>query len=856
MRSVADIRQSYSAGRTALREHFANPKGATPLLRAMSDLSDATLCELWNKHELPSDLLLIAVGGYGRREQYPFSDTDLLILLPNNPAETLLEKVSVFVGELWDIGMDIGHSVRTLDDCLSEAEKDVTVITALLENRLLTGDAGRFADFRAAVHQHIDPKEFFEAKLLEQQARYGKFQNAPYKLEPNIKEAPGGLRDLQTIGWITAALGLGKNWRSLAPLGLLTQEEHHKLRQAERVLRCCRIQLHWRANRHEDRILFDYQNQLAEDFGYIDQGQGVMAQRASEVLMAEYYLAARIVMQLTPLLLQTLKARIFSQIGITVTPINERFQLRGSLLEITAPDVFERSPSAILEVFLLYERKREVTDISPETLRALWNARPLIGETFRDDPHNRQLFIDIMREPRGVTRVLRRMNQYGVLGRYIPEFGKLVGRMQHDLFHVYTVDEHTLMVLRHLRRFAEPAFTHEYPLCSRLLTECNHPEALYIAALFHDIGKGRGGDHSSIGAEIAREWCENQPLPEEDRALIPWLVQHHLTMSHIAQKQDVYDPETIARFAELVGNQRRLRALYLLTVADIRGTSPKVWNAWKAKLLEDLFHATSRLLTSQNITLDSWMEERQIEAQRLLQLYGFRPDAHEAFWRELDTVYFLRHDARDIAWHTRMLYARFAAQEPVVRARLSESGEGLQVLVYAPDQPDLFARICSFFERGGYSIFDAQIHTTRRGYALDSFYVYIADSQHQSYRDLISYVEYELAQRLREQAALPPPHKGRISRQLKHFPVEPHVMIRPDERSGKFHVLSVVAGDRPGLLSTIARVLSANAVDIQSAKIMTLGERAEDTFLVSGQTLADEKASVQLETDLLQALRG
>ena len=855
MRSVAEIRQSYRAGREALRARFPNPRTASPLLHEMSAFSDSILAELWHNHTFPPDLLLIAVGGYGRREQYPFSDTDLLILLPDNAQPALLEEVTAFVGSLWDIGMDIGHSVRSLAECLQEASRDITIQTTLLETHLLQGDQARFAAFREAVHSQIDPKDFFEAKLLEQQARYDKFQNAPYKLEPNIKEAPGGLRDLQLIGWITTSLGLGKNWRALAPLGLLTQEEHRKLRRAERVLRCCRIQLHWRANRHEDRILFDYQHQLAEDFGFTGSGQGALALRASEALMAEYYLAARVVSQLTPLLLQALKLRIYSQINTPVTRINERFQLRGDLLEITSPDVFERTPSAILEAFLLCERLREASDIDPATLRALWNARPRIDEAFRQDPQNRQLFIDIFREPDGLTRALRRMNQYGVLGRYIPEFGQIVGRMQHDLFHVYTVDEHTLMVLRNLRRFAQPAYTHEYPLCSRLITECDHPEALYLAALFHDIGKGRGGDHSLLGAEIARKWCASQPLPEEDRELIPWLVQHHLTMSHFAQKEDVYDPDTIARFGELVGNQRRLRALYLLTVADIRGTSPKVWNAWKAKLLEDLFRATSRLLTSQNITLDSWMEERQEEAKRLLQLYGFRPEAHEAFWQDLDTVYFLRHDAREIAWHTRNLFSRFTTEQPVVRVRLSESGEGLQVMVYAPDQPDLFARICAFFERAGYSIFDAKIHTTRRGYALDSFYIYIAGQHDGSYRDLISYVEYELAHRIAERAALPPPQKGRISRQLKHFPVEPRVAIRPDERSGKFHVLSVVAGDRPGLLSTIARVLSANAIDIESAKIMTLGERAEDTFLISGRVLEDEKSVVHLETDLLQALR-
>ncbi|WP_035051455.1 [protein-PII] uridylyltransferase [Andreprevotia chitinilytica] len=849
-RPVTALRQDYVIGKAALQQGFTNPAAASPVLHQLAKLTDQTLIELWERHHFTADVLLIAVGGYGRGELYPYSDIDLLILLPDQPSPGLLEKLEIFVGELWDVGLEVGHSVRTLADCLAEAEKDITVQTALLECRRLTGDVARFTLFRDTVHRYIDPKEFFEAKLLEQQARYGKFLNATYKLEPNLKEAPGGLRDLHLVGWIAASLGLGRDWRALAALGMLTREESQKLRRAERTLRVIRIQLHWLAKRREDRILFDYQNTLARDFGFTDD----LVNRGSERLMAHYYRAARIISQLTPLLLHALRGRIFSQIGIKVVPLNARFQLRGSVLEITAPDIFRREPSSIFELFLLFEQQREITDIAPETLRALWHARAQIDDNFRANPLNKLFFIQLFREPRGLTRVLRRMNQYGVLGRYIPKFGDLVGRMQHDLFHVYTVDEHTLMVLRNMRRFAVPAFTHEYPLCSRLIEEFARPEVLYLAALFHDIGKGRGGDHSTIGRDIAAEFANSHPLPDEDRALIPWLVEHHLTMSHVAQKQDVYDPEVVLKFAELVGDQRRLTALYLLTVADIRGTSPKVWNAWKAKLLEDLFKATQRHLAQDQVPPASWLEERQEEALRLLQLYGMRADAHQAFWNELDTVYFLRHDAREIAWHTRQLYSRFNTSEPIVRARLSESGEGLQVLVYSPDMPDLFARICDFFGRAGYSVFDAQIHTTRNNYALDSFYVYIPEHHGENYRDLIGYVEFELAKRLKEAGPLQPPAKARISRQQKHFPVQPHVLIRPDER-GRYNVLAIAAGDRPGLLSTIARVLATHRIAIHSAKIMTLGERAEDHFLISGPVLSDERMVRQIENELLQAVQ-
>ncbi|AZN35986.1 [protein-PII] uridylyltransferase [Iodobacter ciconiae] len=853
MRPVNAIRASYAADKAALHQRFDTPSEALPLLGELTQLTDHTLSELWGRHQFIDEVLLVAVGGYGRGELFPYSDVDLLILLPDLPSTALLEKLEVFVGELWDIGLEVGHSVRTTADCMHEAEKDITVQTAILEARLLVGSLERFNEFYATVHRYIDTKEFFEAKLLEQQARYGRFQNATYNLEPNIKEAPGGLRDLHLIGWIAASQGLGRDWHALAQLKMLTDEEIIKLENAERVLRAYRIQLHWRAKRREDRILFDYQHTLASDFKFEDSEKGSIRLRASEALMATYYRSARIISQLAPLLLEALKARIFSQVGIEIRPINEFFQLRGSSIEITAPDVFQRQPSAILELFWQLERLRDSRDISPATLRALWHARSSIDDNFRRNFVNQQLFINIFREPRGLTRVLRRMNQYGVLGRFIPEFGQIVGRMQHDLFHVYTVDEHTLMVLRNVRRFAVNAFTHEYPMCSRLLAEFERPEVLYLAALFHDIGKGRGGDHSLLGKEIAAKWCASMPLPGEDAQLITWLVEHHLTMSAVAQKQDVYDPETIQAFASWVGDQRKLTAIYLLTVADIRGTSPKVWNAWKAKLLEDLFKATQRLLSSQNTSTRSLLEERQDEALRLIRLHGLRQEAHEEFWKVLDTVYFLRHDAKEIAWHTRMLFSRTSTNKPIVCARLSESGEGLQVMVYSVDKNDLFAQICSFFERAGYTIFDAHIHTTQHNYALDSFYVYIPDNRVDNYRDLIAYIEFELGQQLEKEQPLPSVRKSRISRQLKHFPIQPHVMIRADER-GKYHVLSIAAGDRTGLLSTIARVLAKNRIEIQSAKIMTLGERAEDNFLISGELLKDQHASRVLEAELLHAI--
>jgi len=848
--SIPELRKHLQASRAALHDGYHDPEHAIGLLEAEARQVDAFLIERWRELAMPADTALIAVGGYGRGQLFPCSDIDLLILTPSELDESSAAKIQGFVGLLWDLGLEVGHSVRSIAECMAESARDITVQTTLLETRLLAGSSAAYTELVEAVYKSLDRRAFFEAKLLEQQQRHERHQGSVNKLEPNVKEAPGGLRDLHLILWLARACGVGADWSSLHRAGMLTGQEMRKLKRAEQMLISFRIALHLTAGRREDRILFDYQHALAKRFGYED----TPASRASEQLMAVYYLSARIVAQLQPLLIQAFRRKLYGRMHLDIRPINERFVARGPLLEIADPQVYEHHPSAILETFLLMQQNPELTGISADTLRALWHARPRINSQFRKDPANKALFLEIMRQPVGTTRVMRRMNQYGVLGRYIPAFGKIVGRMQHDLFHVYTVDEHILMVLRNLRRFATPAFNHEYPLCSQLIETFARPEILYLAALFHDIGKGRGGDHSQLGKVDAREFGVSHELGKEDTDLLAWLVEHHLTMSSVAQKQDVYDPDTVESFAQLVRDERHLVALYLLTVADIRGTSPKVWNAWKAKLLEDLFVATRRYLAGETLNANDALDDRREEARRLMRRYGLRDDAHVAFWKTLDPVYFLRHDASEIAWHARILNSRFDQDAILVRARISDSGEGIQVLVYCGDRPDLFARICAFFEKAGYSIFDAKIYTTLRGYALDSFYVHTADDRSSEYRDLVGYIEFELAQLIERGGPVPPPMNGRLSRALKHFPLPPQVLIRADDKQ-KLHILSLVAGDRPGLLSRIARVLSAHSVAIHSAKIMTLGERAEDTFTISGAALSDPKTLVKLETDLVETLR-
>lgn len=846
---VAGWRQQLARGREALKASFLERRDVHKALSRQSELVDSVLRQVWAETGQAADAALVAVGGYGRATLYPYSDVDVLVLLPEQVEGTARAGVEELVGVLWDIGLEIGHSVRTIAECTDEAQRDITVQTTLLESRLVAGDRRLFNRFRKSIEGSLDVPRFVEAKLLEQQQRHSRYNNTAYNLEPNIKESPGGLRDLQNILWISRAAGLGRRWSDLTRHKILTREEARQLKRHETTLAELRERLHLLAGRREDRLLFDFQSALARQYGLTD----TTARRASEQLMQRFYTTAKAVQLLNTIILQNLRIRIFPPADTEPHVLNERFRVRNELLEASY-GLFRRQPSSIFEAFLLLQDHPELKGFSVPTMRALWHARELIDPAFRRDPRNRALFMEILRRPAGQTHTLRRMNQYGVLGRYLPAFGRIVGRMQHDLFHVYTVDEHILMVVRNLRRFAVPEMAHEYPLCSRLMAEFERPEVLYLAGLFHDIAKGRGGDHSKLGMADARRFCRDHGLAKEDVELVTWLVEQHLTMSATAQKQDLHDPDVIRAFAEKVKDDRRLVALYLLTVADVRGTSPKVWNAWKAKLLEDLFRATRRVLNPSSAPAENTLQARQERALAKLRAYAIPSGAHQEFWKHLDDSYFLRHDEQEIVWHARLLYARVSPEEPIVKARLSPLGEGLQVMIYTRDEKSLFARICGFFQSINFSIAEAKIYTTRHGYALDSFQVMDPAKETAHYRDLMAYIEHELAAQIRAHGDLPAPVRGRLSRQVKYVPITPEVNIRPDEK-GAYYYLSVVAGDRPGLLYRIARVLDAHGIDLYNAKVNTLGERAEDTFLVSGEALKDTRKVVQLEAELVRELQ-
>ena len=857
MGSVVALRVQFRDGKAALLHHFAESRAtataASRLVRALARHVDTTVAALWAQSGLPASAALVAVGGYGRGELFPHSDVDVLVLLPAEPDAEQRGAVERFVTACWDVGLEIGSSVRTVAECMAEAERDVTVQTALLESRLVSGARRLFNQFRKAQDKAMDARAFLRAKTLEMHQRHVKYDGTPYALEPNCKESPGGLRDLQVVIWVARAAGLGRTWGELASKGLITPFEASQLVKHEGTLKLIRARLHMVAGRREDRLVFDLQTAVADSFGYKAQE----GQRSSEALMHRYYWAAKAVTQLNQILMLNIEERVSGSEATPMRPITARFLDRAGMLEVASDDLYIDNPHAILETFLVFQQTPGLQGLSARTLRALYNARKVMDARFRRDPINRELFMDILRQPMGLTHALRLMNGTSVLGRYLWVFRRIVGRMQHDLFHVYTVDQHILMVVRNVRRFFIPEHAHEYPFCSQLAAQWDKPWVLYVAALFHDIAKGRGGDHSELGQVEARRFCRDHGVGKEDTELVDFLVQQHLTMSRIAQKEDLSDADVIRDFAQLVGTPRRLVALYLLTVADIRGTSPKVWNAWKGKLLEDLYRLTLRALGGAQPDPGAEIEARKQEARQNLALHSALPGTEEPLWKTLEVSYFARHDSADIAWHARSLWRHVQTPEPVVRARPSSVGDGLQVLVYSPDRPDLFARICGYFDSAGFSIQDAKIHTTRAGFALDTFQVVAtpgnAPDTPGGYRDLISLVETQATRALASTGPLPDPRSGRVSRRVKSFPVTPRVSLAPDERAQRW-LLTVSASDRSGLLYAIARVMARNQVNLQLAKITTLGERVEDTFLVDGPELQKPKAQLRIETELLDAV--
>jgi len=654
------FRSQLKSASETIKARFENGIAVEVLVAERAAIMDQLLvrawCRLFNDNE--SDIALIAVGGYGRAELHPASDIDLLILTTaKQDTETHAENIEQFLLFLWDMGLEVGHSVRTLSDCTEQAEADITIATNLMEARQLTGPENLFNKMKEAVSpEHVWPGlDFFRAKREEQIARHKRFNDTAYNLEPNIKENPGGLRDLQVIGWVAKRHFGAESLHELVGHGFLTGNEYKELIEAQNFLWKIRFALHVLTNRREDRLLFDHQRTIATQFGYQDQEHKL----AVEQFMKDYYRTVLELSRLNEMLLSIFEEKILYADGDeSFIEINERFQSRHGILEVKHDDIFTQTPSALLEIFVIMARNQQLHSVSANTIRLIRNCRYLIDDDFRHDSRCHELFIDLFRQGTGLTHELRRMNRYGVLAAYLPVFENIVGQMQHDLFHVYTVDEHTMFVVRNLRRFTVPEFSDEFPLCSRIINTIKKQEVLTIAGFFHDIAKGRGGNHSELGAVDAIEFCQEHSVSEHDTDVIKWLIENHLIMSTTAQRKDISDPEVITEFAKLVSNQERLDYIYLLTVADIRATSPTLWNSWKDSLLAELYHTTKRALRHglhKPIEQENLVSNTQKKATNILKADNFNAEETKRQWKRLSNDYFLRYSADEVAWHTQAI---------------------------------------------------------------------------------------------------------------------------------------------------------------------------------------------------------
>ncbi len=873
------FREALKTANEQLADDFNHGASASLLVHRRAHIIDRLLKKLWARHITTEGVTvaLVAVGGYGRGELHPGSDVDIQLLMGENQADQLRDAVSSFLAFLWDTGLEVGHSVRTVAQCAEEAEKDITVATNLMEARLLSGNAELLEAMRAAVSpEAIWPsRNFFQAKLLEQVARHRKYHDTAYNLEPNIKEGPGGLRDIQVIGWVAKRHFGAGTLADLVSHGFLTDAEYRALSEGQSFLWQVRFALHVLTGRREDRLLFDYQRTLATQLGFSDGGPNL----AVEQFMRQYYRTVKELSRLNELLLQLFQEAILyadepkvgvsqpqvaakqSKVGVSQsTPINKRFQSRKGFIEVTSNNVFKRYPFALLEIFLLLQQHPELIGVRASTMRLLRDHLHLVNEQFRKDLRNRSLFMEILRQARGVTSTLRRMNRYGMLGAYLPAFDNIVGLMQYDLFHVYTVDEHTLMVIRNVRRFSRPQFNQEFPLCSEIMqSRIPKQEVLYLAALFHDIAKGRGGDHSELGAEEATAFCLHHGMSQYDARLIAWLVKNHLLMSMTSQRKDISDPDVLTEFATLVGSAAYLNYLYLLTVADIRGTNPSLWNSWKDSLLLELFRGSMRVFLrglDNPIDQAELISATQAEARSLLTTWGCNGADIERIWAQFTEDYFLRYSPDEVAWHTQAILNHTEMDTPLIIARHQTERGGTELFIHTRIDDRLFARTTHALGQLGLNIVDARVLGSHDGYALDTYIVLEENgepiSDPQRIQDIFARLSERLSHLERDGNAI----TRRPPRQFKHFAIPTTVHFSHDERKQRT-VLELSTADRPGLLSQLGRALLESGVRLQNAKITTFGARVEDVFFITdqdNQPLRDEAALARLRESIHRSL--
>ena len=827
------FKQTRVTGHRLLNEAFIAGIPIEQLVYQRAWLVDQLLLQAWQLIVNNNDLALVAVGGYGRGELHPASDIDLMILKnvkTDKSTSGLIEKFLVF---LWDIGLEVGHSVRTVKDCIVEAKQDITVVTNLMESRLLAGNNELYTEMckKTGPDKIWPTKKFFSAKLAEQIQRHKKFDDTDHKLEPNIKEGPGGLRDIQVIGWVVKRYFGANTLSDLVRHKFLTKDEFNTLDAGQSLLWRIRYALHYITGRREDRLLFDHQRAVAQLFGYSSQDN-----TSVEQFMKMYYQTVRELNILNEILLQHFQeAIIYNRRREKIKPLNRRFQIRNDFMEVCNNNVFKRYTFAVLELFLLIQQNPSIKGVRASTVRLVREYSQKIDKSFRKDIRNRSLFMEIIRQQRMVGHALRRMHRYGVLAEYLPEFGAVEGLMQFDLFHIYTVDEHILIVLQNLRIFGLPGNEKEYPVYYNLVRLLPKLELLYLAGLFHDIAKGRGGDHSILGARDAYNFCKLHSLSEYDAQFVAWLVENHLVMSKTAQRMDISDPEVINQFADKVGDRNHLNYLYLLTVADIKGTNPALWNNWKEALLAELYQKTLHALRrglENPINKEVLIKETRQQAFKLIKNIKKAKFDINRFWDNLGEDYFIRYTADEIAWHTEAISKKQDDTSPLVNVRSKTSRGGSEVFVYMKNRDNIFAATTRILDKLGLNIVDARIITSANEYTLDSYIILEKNGERISGKQRCDEIIDALNHSLMTLEKFSPRISRAKSRRMKHFSIPTRVYFSLDEKNNR-NIMEVSTADRPGILSRIGMALDFCGVSLQSAKIATYGARVEDVFFIT-----------------------
>ena len=850
---MTDQTLRYLKEKEALKESFEETGDVARYLACHTRLLESVIDERAKSLSLPLGVALLAAGGFGRAEVFPFSDIDLLVLIPEDLPENDAERVSSFLTSLWDLGLSVGASVRTARETLADCTQDIALSTNFLEARFLYGNKELFEATRAEYLKALNPVTFFREKELEMHQRRRKHDDTPYELEPDIKDSPGALRDIQVLLWCAQAAGLAETPEELLTSGILNREEWGELTASRAFLSDLRLRLHLMSERAENRLLFEKQIPLALSLGI----RATSGLDAAELLMQRYYRNAHNVELLNAIAMCSLEERLLKTDTrpANAVPVAPGLIARGQTLDIDDTDRIGKDPAFLLTLFFEFSRRQELKDFTTRLMRALYrearktDTRPFETRTCKE------VFRRILQSRYGCTRCLQLMNQWGVLGRLIPAFGRVVGQMQHDLFHAYTVDQHTMRVIKYLRRFTHSSYAHEFPHCSEVMARMESTEELILAAIFHDVGKGLGGHHAALGEGMAGEFCTSLGLSSFSIAFVRFLVREHLTMSATAQKKDTRDPAVVAEFAALVGDKAHLDALYLLTVADIRATNPKVWSTWKAELLKDLYNKTRAVLSGQPLRTDrqSLLAEKEKAVTAALKKSALTDGQIRDYLDKLDLTYFMRHTVEDILWHAAILTQKHGTIGPIIE--LKEEASGLiKVFLSLKDKPGLLARVFRTFERNGLSVLEARIHTTRSGNVIDTFLV--QDKRNRpNLTEFKSLLTEHLRESLENNQELKPLKAARLSRRSRSFPIKPVIDIEPDD-AGKGALLQMTCTDRIGLLYTLARVLASHGVNLVSAKITTLDERVEDVFLIEGEALKNPETVLFIETELLRAIES